>query len=174
MSKGGRGLTDDEKSLWRRVAARVKARRSPAPQAEPPRSPTRASIAQPLRTAVSPPTPKKQQAPPQDRGAEKRVRRGRLEIDGTLDLHGHNQDTGRAALVRFLHAAQARGARTIIVVTGVGRGGHGVLKRRLPEWLAERDVRALVSGFARAHRAHGGEGAFYVFLRRADTIERRS
>jgi DNA-nicking Smr family endonuclease len=91
-----------------------------------------------------------------------------VEADGTLDLHGHNQDTGRAALKRFLLAAQARGARAVIVITGAGRGGHGVLKRRVPEWLAERDLRPLVSGFAQAHRAHGGEGAYYVFLRRAD------
>jgi DNA-nicking Smr family endonuclease len=42
------------------------------------------------------------------------------------------------------------------------------LKRRLPEWLAERDLRPLVSGFAQAHRAHGGEGAYYVFLKRSD------
>lgn len=56
----------------------------------------------------------------------------------------------------------------MIVITGVGRGGHGVLKRRLPEWLAAPELSALVTGFAQAHRTHGGEGACYVFLRRSD------
>lgn len=167
MSKGGRGLTEDEKKLWRRVAARVKTRRPIETEAEPPPAPNPCSIgaAKPevrATPAKSPPTP------PQDRGGEKRVRRGRLEIGGVLDLHGHTQDTGRAALIRFLQGAQARGARTVIVITGVGRGGHGVLKRRLPEWLAEPELRAIVSGFAQAHRMHGGEGARYVFLRRYD------
>lgn len=97
------------------------------------------------------------------------MRRGRVEIGGTLDLHGHNQETGQAALSRFLHAAYARGARTVIVITGVGRSGQGVLKRRLPEWLADRELRPLVSGFAQAHRTHGGAGAYYVFLKRADS-----
>jgi DNA-nicking Smr family endonuclease len=104
--------------------------------------------------------------PPQDRGAERRVRRGKLEIGGRLDLHGHTLVTGRAALIRFLHAAYDRGDRTVIVITGVGRGGHGVLRQNLPDWLASADVRALVSGYAQAHRTHGGEGAFYIFLKR--------
>jgi DNA-nicking Smr family endonuclease len=68
--------------------------------------------------------------------------------------------------LRFLQRAHARGDRLVIVVTGVGRGGEGVLKRRLPDWLAEAGARSLVSGFAPAHRTHGGAGAFYVFLRR--------
>lgn len=171
MSKSGRGLTDDEKKLWRRVAARVRARKPLLADVDPPEtSRTKAPPARPAARASAPaPQKPRAQAPPQDRGAEKRVRRGQLEIGGALDLHGHNQDTGRAALARFLHAAQARGARTVIVITGVGRAGQGVLKKRLPEWLAAKDLAPLVSGFAKAHRAHGGDGAYYVFLRRART-----
>jgi DNA-nicking Smr family endonuclease len=171
VSKGGRRLTEDEKQLWRRVASRVKAHRTlpagdhapPAPKARP---------AAPVREAARPPAaPVKRKAPPapENRGAERRVRRGQLDIDATLDLHGHNQETGRAALGRFLHAAQTRNARVVIVVTGVGRRGEGVLKRMLPEWLAEPELRGVVSGFAQAHRTHGGAGAYYVFLRRAST-----
>jgi DNA-nicking Smr family endonuclease len=145
----------------------VKTRRTPAVAETPAEQPRAKS---PTRRVPAPPPPKPAKAaPPQDRAGEKRVRRGRLEIGGTLDLHGHNQDTGRAALTRFLQAAQRRGARTVIVITGVGRGGEGVLRRRLPEWLAASDLRPLVSGYAQAHRAHGGEGAYYVFLRRPRT-----
>lgn len=167
MSKSGRELTDDEKKLWRRVAARVKARKAPPAQAD--GAPPSAPIKVKARLAPAPePTPRRPPppAPPADRGGEKRVRRGKLEIGGTLDLHGHTQDSGYAALTRFLRAAQRRGDRTVIVVTGVGRDGQGVLKQRLPEWLAEPSLRALVSGFAQAHRTHGGAGAYYVFLKR--------
>jgi DNA-nicking Smr family endonuclease len=110
--------------------------------------------------------PKRASPPPANRGGEKRVRRGKLEIGASLDLHGHTQDTGRAALGRFLRAAAKRGDRTVIVITGAGRGGEGVLKRALPEWLVSADLRALVSGFAQAHRTHGGAGAYYIFLKR--------
>ena len=175
MSKGGRGLTDDEKQLWRRVAARVKTRRPVAEDDEATLAArTKTAAVRVAKTASSASAPAKSRpaTQPQNRGAEKRVRRGRVEIGGTLDLHSHSQDTGRAALARFLFAAHAQGARTVVVITGVGRSGQGVLKRRLPEWLAERELRPLVSGFAQAHRTHGGEGAYYVFLRRANATER--
>ncbi|HYD71812.1 MAG TPA: Smr/MutS family protein [Candidatus Binatia bacterium] len=169
MSKGGRGLTDDDKKLWRRVAARVKPRRTPPKDEQTvAASPRERAVFTQAERPPAPSSSPKPKAPPPDRGGEKRVRRGRVEIGGTLDLHGHNQETGRAAVVRFLQAAHARGARAVIVVTGVGRSGQGVLKRRLPEWLAEGDLRPLVSGFAKAHRTHGGEGAYYVFLKRAN------
>jgi DNA-nicking Smr family endonuclease len=168
-----RDLHPEEKKLWRKVAASVKTRR-PAPaddddEEEAP-LPTRKKA-----TASAGPAPSVKPAAraasaiaPQDRGNEKRVRRGRLEIDAKLDLHGHTQDSARAALVRFLHASQRRGDRIVIIITGVGRIQEGVLKRRLPEWLAAPEVRSVISGYAPAHRTHGGAGAVYVFLKRPD------
>lgn len=170
MSKKQRDLTTDEKKLWRRVAASVKTRRPiPADAEDVEEKPALKRVAQsppPKAAAPAPATRAKPAPPPQHRGNEKRVRRGKLEIGATCDLHGHTQDSGRAALERFLRAAHRRGDRTVIVITGVGRGGEGILKRRLPEWLAGHDIRPLVSGYAPAHRAHGGSGAFYVFLKR--------
>lgn len=168
MSKRKRDLTDDEQSLWKQVTERVKPRRAPAKISEkseaPKRVATRAIIA-PKAPAESPPVRAKAAPPPANRGAEKRVRRGKLEIGATLDLHGHTQESARTVVVRFLQSAHKRGDRTVIVVTGIGRIGGGVLRQRLPEWLGEREVRGLVSGFAQAHRSHGGAGAFYVFLK---------
>lgn len=97
------------------------------------------------------------------------MRRGQVEIGGKLDLHGHTFDSARAALASFLHRQQDAGARTVIVVTGKGRGGEeGVLRRSLPGWLDAPGVRPMVAGYAQAHRRHGGAGAFYVFLKRAE------
>jgi DNA-nicking Smr family endonuclease len=166
VSRNRRELSAEEDKLWRRVAAGVKPRRKkpaePADEAPPP-PPHRTT----KKSAQPAPAPPRAKPPPQDRATEKRVRRGKLEIGATLDLHGYGQDGARSALGRFLRAAQARAYGVVIVITGVGRGGEGVLKRRLPDWLAERELRPLVSGFAQAHRAHGGAGAFYVFIRRA-------
>ena len=180
MSRKRRDLTEEEKALWRRVARGVKTRR---PVAEPPPSPDavkpRAGVQvtksisvddgswRSLRSPGDRVAPKLA-PPPADRGAEKRVRRGKLEIDATLDLHGYTQDGGFVALSTFLQNARRRGGRVVLVITGVGRSGEGVLKRRLPEWLAARELKPLISGFAQAHRAHGGAGAYYVFLKRLD------
>jgi len=43
--------------------------------------------------------------------------------------------------------------------------GQGVLRRRLPEWLRDPDIAPMTTGYASAHRRHGGDGAWYVFLR---------
>lgn len=104
---------------------------------------------------------------PAERSGEKRVRRGRVEIDGKIDLHGMTQVEARAALARFLGRLAAKDGRCGLVITGKGRaGGEGVLRRRLPEWLAEPDLAALSTGYAPAHVRHGGDGAWYVFVRR--------
>jgi DNA-nicking Smr family endonuclease len=161
-----RELSDEEQDLWRRVVATAKPRRPQTAAPPAPPATKRLMRAQPAPGQSAPAAPP-QARPPQDRGGEKRVRRGALEIGVTLDLHGHSQDSARAALLRFLRRTQARGDRVVVIVTGVGRDGEGVLKRRLPDWLSEPDARNLVSGFARAHRSHGGAGAFYVFLKRA-------
>jgi len=170
VSKNKRDLTGEEKKLWRRVAASVKSRR-PLPdeapeEAEPAKAAARTQTAAPVAKAPSAKL-SPQPAPPQNRGGEKRVRRGKLEIGGSLDLHGHNQDSAPAAIFRFLNTAQRRGDTTVIIITGVGRGGEGVLKRRFPEWIAARELCAIVAGYAPAHRTHGGAGAFYVFVKRA-------
>jgi DNA-nicking Smr family endonuclease len=105
----------------------------------------------------------------------RKLRRGHLEIDATIDLHGMYQDEARAALNRFIPARAARGDRTILVITGKGLKKtdayatviveRGVLRSMLPVWLSEPHLRPLVSGWNSAAQSHGGEGAFYVRLR---------
>ena len=99
-----------------------------------------------------------------------RVARGKLAIDARLDLHGLTQNEAHAVLLRFLRNAQMRGARLVLLITGKGvrgEGERGVLKRQVPHWLEAPEFRAYVVGFQGAHAAHGGEGALYVWVRRA-------
>lgn len=105
-----------------------------------------------------------------------RLMRGQLEIEGTIDLHGMRQAEAHRALTRFLHARAGRGDRTVLVITGKGLTRRedqttvvverGVLRAMLPVWLASAELAPLVSGWDVAHQSHGGEGAFYVRLRR--------
>lgn len=105
-----------------------------------------------------------------------RLQRGREEIDGTIDLHGMRQVEAHAALTRFVHARAARGDRTLLVITGKGLKKlgddaaviveRGVLRAMLPVWLSEPNLAPLVAGWDTAAQGHGGDGAFYVRLRR--------
>lgn len=105
-------------------------------------------------------------AQPADRSKERRIRRGQTAIAGRFDLHGHTQESAHAALPAFLASQRGHGARCVLVITGKGRMGEGVLRRNFLRWLETTESRALVSGYAQAHDKHGGAGAFYVFLRR--------
>jgi DNA-nicking Smr family endonuclease len=108
---------------------------------------------------------------------KQRLMRGREEIDGTIDLHGMRQVEAHAALSRFIHARSARGDRTLLVITGKGLKKleddaaviieRGVLRAMLPMWLSQPDLAPMVSGWDLAAQGHGGDGAFYVRLRRA-------
>ena len=70
-------------------------------------------------------------------------------------------------LENFLRRAQADGERAVLVITGKGVMGDGILRRRTPEWLSEPRLRDVVAGFSPAARHHGGDGALYVAIKRA-------
>lgn len=102
-----------------------------------------------------------------DAASARRLRRGQMDIDARLDLHGLNSVSAHEALKDFLHGAYARGARCVLVITGKGRaGGMGVLRTSLPLWLAEPPLSSIVLAAASAKPADGGGGAFYILLRR--------
>lgn len=156
----------DDLDAWAVVAATVRplpGRTAPKP---PPRSaaaaPTKAAPAARAAVRVTP------QAPPADiePGRWRRLSLGREGIGDRLDLHGLTQDGARAALTGFVLDAAAGGLRGVLVITGKGMLGDGVLRRRVPEWLAEPPLRPLVAGISEAHRRHGGAGALYVALKR--------
>lgn len=171
-----RDLTAEERALWRRIQRSVRPRPGQTiPDAEEAAhtvAPGPALKAE-AKAGLVKHAPPGRSAAPANRGAEKRVRRGRLEIAAKLDLHGCTQARARRALHEFLHRQREEGAAVVLVVTGrgmrpdaEGERRPGVLRTRLPEWLGEPEVRPWVSGYATAHAQHGGEGAYYVFLRR--------
>ena len=122
----------------------------------------------------APPAPARPPAAPAlaplGRRLRQRLARGVKAIDGRLDLHGMTQARAHGALLGFLRAAQARGSRIVLVITGKGivdaAGERGVLRRQVPLWLRLPEFRDCVTGFEGAGAGHGGEGAIYVQIRR--------
>jgi DNA-nicking Smr family endonuclease len=132
--------------------------------ARPPRPAPRPAEARPH------PVKSKTAQPPQDVEANLRHRlaRGREALAARIDLHGLTHDGARAALTRFVERSVADGWRAVLVITGKGVSGDGVLRRRVPDWLAEPPLRQHIAGVSEAHRRHGGEGALYVALKRRE------
>lgn len=181
MSSGGgrkgRRLSEDEHALWDAITRSVKPLRKRAAKLAPEvagAKPATRLLRKLAAKADVPPQSPKAAAPPLatiDRRTKQKIARGKHEIDGRIDLHGHTQNEAHAALLRFLRAAQAKGGKVVLVITGKGvRGEHGrergVLRRQVPLWLALPEFRDYVVGFDEAAIGHGGEGALYVRLRK--------
>lgn len=103
-----------------------------------------------------------------DKRTDEKVRRGRLAIDGRIDLHGLTQSEAHDALIGFVRRSHAQGRRLLLVITGKGGmpRGEGVLRSGVPRWLHETPTRDLVLAVHQAQPQHGGGGAYYVYLRR--------
>jgi DNA-nicking Smr family endonuclease len=99
-------------------------------------------------------------------GRKHRIAKEREEIGGRIDLHGLTQDRAQAALEAFVTRAWNEGWRAVLVITGKGVTGDGVLRKRAPDWLGAAHLSHIVAGISEAHRRHGGEGALYVALKR--------
>lgn len=166
---------------------------SPAPAfPPPPRTNQQAPAALAIGKArVAPPKPaaiaKPKSHPPVpladfDRRKARQIASGRIEVDARIDLHGLYQRDARGSLRAFLFAAHAKGHKTVLVITGKGGGAEepadglgalmgerqrGVIKRNVPHWLEEPDLRAMVLSYTQAGPRHGGSGALYVRLRKA-------
>jgi len=114
-------------------------------------------------------------SPNMDQRNFRRLLKGKLEIDGTLDLHGLTAEQARTRLHVYIHNAHRAHFRLLLVITGKGkmlgydefnRPRIGVLKKGLPEWLKSAELSSLVLQVTQAHNRHGGGGAYYVYLRR--------
>lgn len=101
-----------------------------------------------------------------DRRTADRFRRGRMDIQGRIDLHGMTQVQAHGALTGFIRSSAAQGKRCVLVITGKGTRGEGVLRRAVPHWLGDPTLRPLILSYSQAQPQHGGQGAVYVLLRR--------
>jgi len=162
--------------LWQRVAATVRplkgtpARTRMTSSAPPP----------PFEFTPQSPTiiPARQSAPGEtlDGGWDRRLRRGVVAPDVTIDLHGHTLVSAHAQLEAGLASAILRGARLILLVTGRaprekgeridGRPVRGAIRASVGDWLHGSRYAGHVAAVRNAHPKHGGAGALYIVLRR--------
>ena len=111
-----------------------------------------------------------------DKKAYGRMRRGKLKPEARIDLHGMTIAQAHPALTGFILRSASAGHRLVLVITGKGKhrddGGpiptrFGVLRHQVPQWLAMAPLGGLVMQVTESHIRHGGQGAYYVYLRRS-------
>lgn len=173
-----RVLSEEDRILWNLVAktarplkkSPVRAAMQEAPKPTNAPQPAVQAAAQPMAPLPAPQLRKEHVAHKFDVQTRDKLSRGRLPIEGRVDLHGMTQDEAYSLLLSFLRRAHDGGVRYVLVITGKGSSsrGDGVLRKSLPSWLKTQPFRHLVSGIDEASRHHGGGGAYYVRLRRRE------
>jgi DNA-nicking Smr family endonuclease len=190
-----RHLSPDERALWDIVAGRTTPldpqRSQDAMPVSPPKTPlpnTRAPDPLPDFMVGAQADPKRPNdllrpigerltaAPVQmDTKSYGKMTRGKLKPEGRLDLHGMTLAEAHPELIAFILGAQAVGKRLVLVITGKGKDRdegyaipvrYGVLRHQVPQWLALPPLKQAILQVTPAHIRHGGQGAYYVYLRR--------
>ena len=101
-----------------------------------------------------------------DRSTRRRLAQGQQPIEARLDLHGLTAAQAERKLAGFIASAEGQGCRCVLVITGKGANGNGVLRRLVPLWLKTPPLSSRVLAISAARQADGGDGALYVMLRR--------
>ena len=134
------------------------------------------------RRSQRPGKPRRRRSPTSIAARSGKIATGKVEVEARIDLHGLRQRDAHLRLRAFLIEAHARGHKTVLVITGkggeepadrygelAGERQRGVLRRNVPQWLGEPELRAIVLSFTQAGVRHGGAGALYVQLRKSRT-----
>ncbi len=163
-----RRLSAEEQALWRRVVESVRPLHGVKPDVEAvePSVPKPPAKAAPKAAAA----PKAVPGTTLDASWDRRLSRGLVAPDRTLDLHGHSLATAYDLLDRRLEQAVLAGARVLLLITGKPRSGggerRGAIRAAVGDWLAASRHAGDIAAVRNAHPRHGGAGALYIILRR--------
>lgn len=194
----GRGLRPGDLEVWHRVARTVRARDGtrvkPGPESvDAPKTPAKSSDS--LSGSILPVgfklgamprsefssgsgSGKTESFPPplrMDAKAHAALKKGKLDPEARLDLHGMTFAQAHQALTGFIGRTHSQGKRLVLVITGKGKErldhnaipSHlGLLRFQVPRWLQMSPLDHHVLQVTQAHPRHGGEGALYVYLRK--------
>ncbi len=175
-----RRLAPEERALWQKVIATVRPLHpqgveeapSPQPVAEaPPPIPPKKPRPQ-AKPAVAVAAPRATPGTTLDGTWDRRLGRGLVQPDLTVDLHGHNLDTAYLMLDSRLEQAIGMGARVLLLITGKAPEGdrwpvkRGAIRAAVGDWLAASRHAREIAAVRGAHPRHGGAGALYIVLRR--------
>lgn len=180
-----RTLAPEEAALWKRVIASVTpmpgkrpAVSSPeltAPVREPAKSKAVAPGVPPAKIArKSPPAPvSREHANTLDASWDRRLSRGLVGPDSSIDLHGHSLASAYDRLDHGLELAIRRGDRVLLLVTGKPPRpeserphARGAIRAAVGDWIASSRHADRIAAVRGAHPRHGGSGALYIVLRR--------
>ena len=107
----------------------------------------------------------------------RRIKNGKITIEGTMDLHGFSLKEAEVRLQQFVGESAQLRKRFLLIITGKGSNSkpniHGktqTIKSEMKYWLSDHFYNDKVQYISKALDKHGGEGAFYFFLKKSKNI----
>ena len=101
----------------------------------------------------------------------RKLNKGECKPEAVLDLHGLIQEEASKSVSNFVNLSYAQGKRLILIITGKGlhskeSPNQGILNKFIPKFLQDRRFSSKVLHVQPAHSRHGGNGAYYCYLRK--------
>ena len=107
----------------------------------------------------------------------RRIKNGKINIDGVLDLHGFSLKEAENRLKLFVGDSLRLKKKFLLIITGKGLNSkpniHGktlTIKSEIKNWLSDSFYDGKVQYISKALDRHGGEGAYYFFLKKSKNI----
>jgi DNA-nicking Smr family endonuclease len=178
-----RRLAPEEKALWGKVMATVKPLVAARVVVQPP---VPSQVIKPKVTMPKPVVTKQADQPKSvatpvkppvqntlDSTWDRRIHKGAIAPDISVDLHETNLSGAYSRLDNALEQAIHQRLRVVLLVTGKARAhdrasghGRGAIAAVVRDWLAASRHSGAISAVRRAHPRHGGDGALYIVLKR--------
>ncbi len=132
---------------------------------------------------INPPKPtttiKKHEYKLENINIKKSIKKRSINIDKKIDFHGKSLLDSEELFSNTIINCYNKGLRCLLFVTGKGlfktkethenekpKLYHGVIRSALINWVGSKKFSRYILGYEAASVEHGGDGAFYVYLRK--------
>ena len=107
----------------------------------------------------------------------KKLNKGKIPIDKKIDFHGLSIEKAKSKFFNTINECFYSNKRCILFITGKGMKKinqdtadiklfHGRIRENFKEWIFEKEAISKILNVAPAGFLHGGDGAFFVYLRK--------
>lgn len=98
----------------------------------------------------------------------KEIVTGKFKVQSKLDLHGYRLKEAETLFFNFIQNSFKSKKRNILVISGKGEYGRGKIKLSIPVWITSPYLSPLIYFYSCAAPSDGGNGAYYIRLRKND------
>jgi DNA-nicking Smr family endonuclease len=107
----------------------------------------------------------------------KKLKKGKIPIDKKVDFHGLSVELAKIKFLKTIDSCFYSNKRCILFITGKGinknnfEGLHnklyeGKIRNEILNWANQKNVVSKILNISLAGYSHGGDGAFFVYLRK--------